>query len=31
MNRDVLTRQGGMATLLLPALKGRVSVAFVVR
>ena len=29
MNRDVLTRQGGVAALLLPALKGRASVAFV--
>jgi hypothetical protein len=30
MSREVITRHGGVATLLLPALKGRVSVAFVI-
>jgi hypothetical protein len=31
MNREAIFRQGGVATLLLPALQGRVSVAFVRR
>jgi hypothetical protein len=31
MSRDVYCLQGGVAALLLPALKGRVPVAFVIR